>query len=327
MAARVLITGIANFFGERLAHRLLDDPLIEAVVGLDTRKPPSSLKGRVEHVRADLRSPDLQRLLPSANVDAVVHNDVPQFPEPGRSARQLHDINVIGTLQLLAACDRMPGLRSIVVRSSAAIYGSEPGAPSFFAEDMARRYPLRTRWQRDVGELERLLESFARRHPAVACSVLRFQPVLGATLDTPITRLFRAPVVPVHLGFDPRLQVVHEDDAVDALHASVRTPVRGPVNVAGPGTVSLSRMLRKLGRPALPLAGPLFKPAVRAVGSLAGLPDLSDDVVRYLRYGRGVELTRLTEEVGFTPRHTTLQAIEAVAAQVARAGDAYEVVA
>ncbi|WP_205697309.1 NAD-dependent epimerase/dehydratase family protein [Conexibacter sp. SYSU D00693] len=314
MAERILITGVANFWGQRLAERLLADGA--SVVGLDTRDPAPAIASRIDHVRADLRAPDLPDVLAGTGISAVVHNDVPQFPEPGRSARQLHDINVIGTLQLLAALGRLPEVRALVVRGSAAIYGSEPGAPAFFTEDMDRRYPLRTRWQRDVGELERLVDSFARRTPEVVCCVLRLQPVLGSTLDTPITRLFRAPVVPTHLGFDPRIQVVHEDDSIGALHAAVRHPARGAVNVAGEGTVSLSRMLRKLRRPALPLAGPLFGPAAGVASRVAGLPLPSDDVVRYLRYGRGVDTTRLVRDVGFTPRYSTAAAIEAVAADV-----------
>ena len=131
-------------------------------------------------------------------------------------------------------------MRTIVVRGSAAIYGAEPNAPSFFTEDMARRFPLRTRFQRDVGELENYFETFSRRYPEMTVTMLRYQPSLGAAIDSPLTRYLRAPVVPTQLGFDPLLQFVHADDAVAALEAAVRRPVPGPVNVAGEGSISLS---------------------------------------------------------------------------------------
>ena len=35
----------------------------------------------------------------------------------------MHDINVIGTLQLLAACEKADTIRSIVIRGSAGVYG------------------------------------------------------------------------------------------------------------------------------------------------------------------------------------------------------------
>ena len=232
-ARRVLITGAANWVGTALAAELLTDPDVELVVALDTRDPLMPADDRAVHVAADIRTTELARFVAPYAPDAVVHNEILQFAEPGRSARLLHDINVMGTLQLLAACEAMPTLRTMVVRSSAAIYGSEPNAPAFFTEEMARRFPLRTRWQRDVSELETLVDGHARRHPELACTILRPQPIVGAGLDTPIMRLLQSPVIPTWLGFDPRIQVVHAEDIVGALAAAVRRPVRGAVNVAG----------------------------------------------------------------------------------------------
>jgi UDP-glucose 4-epimerase len=315
---RVLITGVSGPLGARLATELAADPGVEHVVGIDTRRPPGALADRISYVEADLRRGELAPILKVAAPDVVIHHDIVQFPEPGRSVRTLHDLNVVGTLQLLAACSELPGLRALVVRSSASIYGSAPDAPAFFTEDLARSATLRTRFQRDVGELERLVEAFARRHPAVVCTVLRLQPVIGATLDNPIMRLFRAPVVPTFLGFDARLQFILDDDAVGAVAAAVNAPVRGAVNVAAEGTVSLAGTLHRLGKRSLPIATPLYGAAVGALARVGGLPPLSDDVVRYLRYGRGVDTARMRGELGFTPGHTTAEAIDAVADGIRR---------
>ena len=249
----------------------------------------------------------------AAAVDTVVHNDIVQFPEPGRPRASLHDVNVIGTLQLLTVCDGLPTLRAIVVRGSAAIYGSEAGAPAFFTEEDADRFPLRTRFQRDIGELERLVGAFARRHPAVTCTVLRLQPVVGRGLDTPVNRLLRAPVVPTMLGFDPRVQLLDADDAVAALRRAVLHPVRGPVNVAADGVVSLSRALRHARRPAVPIAAPLWGTLVGTARRAARQPALPDEIGRYLRFGRGVDTTRMRRELGFRPEHSTLEALERAA--------------
>jgi UDP-glucose 4-epimerase len=306
---RVLITGVANPFGARLADRLAADADVERVVGVDTRPVEPALAERIDVVAADLRSAELPALVRAAAVDTVVHNDIVQFPEPGRPRASLHDINVIGTLQLLTVCDGLPTLRAIVVRGSAAIYGSEPAAPAFFTEDDAERFPLRTRFQRDIGELERLVGAFARRHPAVTCTVLRLQPVVGRDLDTPVNRLLRAPVVPTVLGYDPRVQLLDADDAVGALRQAVLHPVRGPVNVAADGVVSLSRALRHARRPALPIAAPLWGPLVGTARRAVGQAALPDEVARYLRYGRGVDTARMRSELRFRPQHSTLDAL------------------
>jgi UDP-glucose 4-epimerase len=306
---RVLITGVANPFGARLAHRLAADAGVARVVGVDTRPVDPELAERIDVLAADLRSAELPVLVRATAVDTVVHNDIVQFPEPGRPRASLHDINVIGTLQLLTICDGLASLRAIVVRGSAAIYGSEPAAPAFFTEDDADRFPLRTRFQRDIGELERLVGAFARRHPAVACTVLRLQPVVGRDFDTPVNRLLRAPVVPTVLGYDPRVQVLDADDAVGALRQAVLHPVRGPVNVAADGIVSLSRALRHAPRPALPIAAPLWGPLVGTARRAAGQPVLPDEIARYLRFGRGVDTTRMRSELRYQPKHSTLEAL------------------
>ena len=307
---RVLITGIASYLGTELARRLAADPDVEYVAGLDTRRP-KGLEG-TEMIEADIRDPDIARLIPPTGVDTVVHNQIVRRPGP-MSSRAAHDINVIGSLQLLAACERVEGLKAIVVRGSAGIYGAEPGAPQFFTEEMARLYPLRTRFQRDVAEIENLFETFRRRHRDVTCTMLRYQMSIGPVKDTQMTRYLSMPAVPTYLGFDPRLQLIHEDDALDALVAAVRRPVSGAVNVAAPGTIGLTRAIRLGRRPTLPFPAPLFGTATQA-GRRLGLIDFSPDFQRLLRYGRAVDVTRLVDEVGFAPRHTTVQAVEAYAA-------------
>jgi UDP-glucose 4-epimerase len=174
---------------------------------------------------------------------------------------------------------------------------------------MSRLYPLRTRFQRDVGEIENLFETYRRRHPRVTCTMLRYQPSIGPSHDTQVTRYLSLPLVPTYLGFDPRLQFVHERDALDAFVAAVKNPVRGAVNVAAPGTIGLTRTVRMAGKLTLPLAGPLFSP-VTGLGRRVGLVDFSPDFQRLLRYGRAVDPRRLVEEVGFEPRYDAVEAVE-----------------
>jgi UDP-glucose 4-epimerase len=299
---RVVVTGVATRWGGELARALERDPAIEAVIGIDDRPPLVELE-RTELLDIDIRNPALSRLLPTTCADTVVHCGILWYPEPDKPARTLHDVNVIGTLQLLTACERTRTLRRLVVRGSAAIYGCEPSAPLFFTEELAGTMPLRTRFQRDVAELEGYFETFARRRPEVDCCMLRFQPELGVGLEAPLARYLSLPVVPTQLGFDPRLQPLHPEDATGALVAAVRSRVRGAVNVAPSGAISLSRILRLAGRPSLPLPYPLFAPAFGRLARELGAGPLFADAVRLLRFGRGVSNRRLVEEVGYKPRY------------------------
>ena len=314
MGRRILIVGVAGHWGSELARRLEADPEVDFICGVDTRRPERL--GRTRFIEADIRNPVISRLLPGTEVDTVVHCGIVWYPEPDKPARALHDINVIGTLQLLTACERIPTLRSLVVRGSAAIYGSEAAAPAFYTEDMARRYPLKTRFQQDIGELESYVENFARRRPWTTCCMLRYQPEIGAGLDTPLSRYLTLPVVPTQLGFDPRLQFVHPDDATGALLAATMRPVSGPVNVAPGGSVSLAKVIRLAGRRRLPLPHPLFAPTLSRLGQRLGIADLYGDAVRLLRYGRGVDNARLRTELGFSPAFDAVSAAREFAREV-----------
>lgn len=323
MGARILVTGVANVQGALVAEALAVRPGVDRVIGLDTRPPGPGLADLIDHVDADVRVQDLGRRLRPHRITQVVHNDIHQFPEPGRAGRHLHDINVVGTLTLLTAAASLPELEAIVVRGSAAIYGAEPAAPAFWREEDlppgADREKLRTRFQRDVAEVEQLVAVFARRHPDVACTTLRMQPVVGGELDTPITRLVRAPLVPTYLGFDPRVQVLHLEDATRVLVRATEARVRGTVNAGAPGPLSLSRALRSIGRRSVPIAGPLYGTVVGLAAQVGGLPTLSVDTARYLHYGRAVDLTRQEQELGVVPARDTLEALRATAGRVAEA--------
>jgi UDP-glucose 4-epimerase len=310
---RILIAGVGTHWGTELALRLERDPDVEQVIGLDTTPPLAQLE-RTEFLEADIRNPLLARLLPSTGADTLVHTGILWYPEPGKPQRALHDINVIGTLQLLAACERTASLERVVLRGSAAIYGCEPTGPSFFTESMANDFPLRTRFQRDIGELEGYFANFARRHSRLTCCMLRYQPEIGPGLDAPIAHYLSLPVVPTQLGFDPRLQLVHAEDATGALHAATMNPIRGAVNVAPSGSISLSRALRLIERPQMPIPHPLFGPAMARLGDRLGAGSLYGDAVRLLRYGRGVDNARLRTEHGHEPRFDAVAAIRDFAA-------------
>lgn len=297
LSGRVLIVGVATHWGRELATSLADLDGVE-VVGLDSELP-DRLADRVRFVEVDLRDPSVARVIAEIDPDLVVHCGILWYPENGEPSRTLHDINVIGTLNLLAGCERSPSLRGLVVRGSSAIYGSSPCRPVFFTEEMAGEMPLVTRFQRDVGELEGYVEGFAASRPEVTCCVLRFQPEVGPGLDSPLVRYLSLPVVPVQLGFDPLLQLLHPADATGALVRAVENPVRGAVNVAPDGSISLSRLLRLTGRIPLPLPPIVSDIAAQRLGGILHSADMHRDARLLLRFGRGCDNRRLKREVGY----------------------------
>src|SRR3954467_14641890 len=126
---RILITGIASYLGTELARRLEQDPDVEYVAGLDTRKPKATLEN-TEFIEADIRNPVIGRLIAPTRVDTFVHNQIVRRAHAEQmSPRKAHAVHVIGSLQLLAACEKAETVRAIVIRGAAFIYGALPGAP------------------------------------------------------------------------------------------------------------------------------------------------------------------------------------------------------
>lgn len=304
---RVLITGISKQLPDMLARTLEDRDDVDELIGVDVREPRSGLR-RTRFVRADIRDAHVARTIASAAVDTVVHLSV--MPAPGAGGRaRMKEHNVIGTMQLLGSCQRASALRRLVVRSSTAVYGSAHTAPALIAEEATSRPPPQTGLTKDLAEMEGYARSFGRRREDVTVTILRFANLIGGTVDSLLARYFSLPVVPTILGYDPRLQFCHPEDAVAVLVASIMDDHPGTYNVAGPGVVYLSQAVRMAGR----MPAPLPLPLVRMAGSLgrrARRVDYSPEQLEFLRFGRVADITRLRRRFGYEPRWTTRQAFE-----------------
>jgi UDP-glucose 4-epimerase len=221
----------------------------------------------------------------------------------------MKEINVIGTMQLLAACQKAPSVRKLVVKSSTAVYGSSPSDPALFTEDLEPKAMARSGYAKDSVEVEGYVRGFARRRPDVAVTTLRFANFVGPKVQTPLTGYFSLPVVPTVLGFDPRLQFVHERDGLEVLWRTTLDDYPGTFNIAGDGVITLSQAIHRAGR----LSVPLPQPATPWVGQLLRrfrLADFSAEQIRFLTFGRVVDTTRMQEVLGFTPRYTTREAFD-----------------
>jgi UDP-glucose 4-epimerase len=219
----------------------------------------------------------------------------------------MKELNVIGTMQLLAACQKAPGLQNLVVKSTSTVYGASSRDPAMFTEDMHPKRLPRSGFAKDAYEVEGFVRGFSRRRPDVRVTTLRAANVIGPHVTTPMTSYFRLPVIPRVLGFDPRLQFLHQDDLFAVLRHAVLTDAAGTFNVGGDGVLLLSQAVRMLGKPSMPMPG--F--AVGGVGSVlrrARMADFSPEQLGFLTFGRGIDTTRMRSMLGFEPAHTSREA-------------------
>lgn len=304
----VMVTGVARDLAGRVVRRLAEDPTFERVIGIDLL-PPGHPIGRAEFIRADIRGPLVGRLMAQAEVDTVVHMGVIATSRDAGSRVVQKDINVLGTMQLLAACQKAPTVKRLVVKSTAGVYGSSPRDPAMFTEDMSARALPRSGFARDSMEVEGYVRSLARRRPDVEITMLRMANVIGPSIRTVFTDYFRMPVLPVPFGYDGRLQFLHEDDAVAAMVRATVGPAVGTCNVAGDGVLATSQAVTLARKPCVPVpfpAAPVAQWLMRQLG-LAALPA---DHMDLLAYGRVVDTTRMRAELGFSPAYATRAAFE-----------------
>jgi UDP-glucose 4-epimerase len=307
---RALVTGLSTYWGGRVAQVLETRPDVEVVVGVDTREPRVPLE-RTEFVRTDSTHSILARIVRATQIDTIVHThlivDSTRF-----SGRTLHEINVIGTMNLLAAAGAASSpVRKVVLKSSGLVYGAGAPDPYFFREDMSRSGPARTNVERSLLEVESFVRDFADDNPHVDVTLLRFANVLGDDIDTPFAVALRRRFVPEIFGFDPRVQFVHEDDVVDALMYATTNDIPGVYNVAGDGNMPWTEVCTIVRKRRLPMPF-LFTNLAAEPARLFRVWDLPPEALALLRYGRSIDNSRF-KRAGFRYAYTTAATVEAFA--------------
>ena len=305
----VLITGVSRYLGGAFARALSQ---VEGgptrIIGVDVIPPPHPI-GRAEFLRADIRSPMIGKIIEASAVDTVVHMGVIATPIASGGRATQKEINVIGTMQLLAACQKAASVHRLVVKSTAGVYGSSHRDPAMFTEDMAAKRLPNVGFGKDSVEVEAYIRGFARRRPDVGITMLRLANVIGPRMKTAMTDYFRLPVIPIPLGWDARLQFVHEDDVALAMVTATMSEPAGTVNVAGDGIITVSQAVALTGRPFVAIPSPASR-GLSGIFKRTGLIDFSPEQLDLLVHGRGLDTTRMRDALGFEPAFTTREAFK-----------------
>lgn len=302
---RVLITGMGGELGTRVANLLEADPGIDEIVGMDI-DPPRRRITRTEFFRVDPRD--------RSRTDAVVRDLAPTAvihigtyePYARSSPRSAVERTAAGSLAVFEAAVAAGALEQVVVRSGISVYGKRPGAPVRPDESVPPRPS--TPWGHSLLHAELVARHAGRAAGGAPVTLLRMAPLVGPHFPSPLGRLLRLPMVPVHLPRDPAFSVLHQEDAAAALVAALRRAHDGPVNVVGPGAVTASGAARTGGRLPVPVVGPGWRVA-RLVAEVVGAP-VPEHIAELLRAGRTADGTSAASLIGVAPRHRTAQVIE-----------------
>lgn len=296
-----MITGARTFAGAELIAQLENDPRYRRVLALDIRRPDCELPS-AEFIPVDLTSPraedELTEIAIDAGVDTVVHTAF--LSHPTHAIAWAHELEDVGTMNILGACAAAQPAR-VLMTSTTLLYGAGPDNPVAITEDQPLDRRGKPPFLADKIGAENQLAQFARAHPDVAVSSLRFAPILGRRVRTFITELLCRPVVAKLAGFDPLVQGIHEDDAVRALKLAVDRGPRGPLNIVGRGVIRYSTLLALLGTFPVTLPRLLWRPLARAMWATQLAP-APPELLDYLRFLCVADGSRAADELGFRPQ-------------------------
>ena len=306
---RILVTGVARWWGALTVQRLQQDPRVAEVIGIDTEEPRYDL-GRADFLDLDIRHSLIGKLVRSVGIDTVVHTST-TIDSFDLNRQRAHETNVIGTLNLLAGCAGADSpVTRVVLKSSGHVYGCRYNLPAFVREDRRLDVNSRHAFVRDIIEVEAMLADFTIRNPQIAPVVLRFSNALNAEEPQPLARYLDLPLVPTVLGYDPLMQLIHRDDCVRALAMGALDTPPGTYNIATPDPAPLSRILESAGKPQAPLLPPAGLGMTALTLRALGLAFLSPQLLDLLRWGRSLNVSRATEVMGFRAERGTFEAFE-----------------
>ena len=300
----VAITGIAGNLGKALAKLLHTETRL---VGID-RRPLRERPKDIEHHQLDVRKKKVEDVFRRRRIEALIHLGI--MHDPRMPPSEAHAFNVVGTQKTLDVCVRH-GVGKVVVLSSANVYGPLPGNPNFLPEETPLMASARFPDVGDLIEVDMYVQSFMWRHPDIETVILRPVNIVGPTVRNAPSNYLRLERPMTVLGFDPMVQLIHEEDVCRALRLALRSGVRGVYNVVGPGEAPLSAVLRELGRRPIPVPHFLVRPLVRRLFD-ARLSSFPPGEVDHIQYLCAVDGSRAERDLGWAPRYSLRETIRSV---------------
>ncbi len=306
---RVLVTGVARWWGALVVQRLTEDPDVSDVIGIDIREPRYDL-GRADYLKLDIRHSLIGKLVRAVGIDTVVHT-LTRIDSFDMDPVRAHEMNVIGTLNLLAGCagEGSP-VRRFVLKSSGHVYGSRFDLPTGLREDHRLDINSRHQFVRDIVEVESYASDFAVRNPNITILALRFSNSLNPDEPQPLARYLDLEVVPTVIGYDPPIQLIHRDDCIEAMVMATKRGPGGAYNIAPAGNEALSTLLDSAGKLHAPLLPPYGLGVAAFAFRRAGIASLSPQLLDLLRWGRTLSTTKAARELGFRAARDTRAAFE-----------------
>jgi UDP-glucose 4-epimerase len=298
---KIVLPGATGKLGRIVARHLVEAG--HTVVGIDVRGWPDAPPG-VEVHQVDIRKRGAEEIFRKTRPDAAVH--MATVTHLKEQSEDRYRINLGGTRAVFDAC-AAHGVKQAIFVGRHTFYGAASDSPLYHTEDEppigATRFPELA----DLVAADLYAGQALWRLPQLTTAVLRVCYTLGPSRHGTLASFLARSRVPTVLGFDPLFQFMHEEDVARAIVLALDKKVKGVFNVAGPGPLPLSQIIRAAGRTPIPIPEPIFRLALGRFG----LQILPRGALAHIKYPVIIDAGRFREATGFAPRFSDMETIAA----------------
>ena len=305
----IIITGMRTRLAQMVATALASQEM--DVLGID------SVFVDLDHpyiqcLQIDMSSLSIADILSMYAPQTLIHLDQPG-EEHGLYTDAAERAGQLQTMELLGLCASY-GVEHVVLRSSTILYGASASQPMFMPEEQPLA-SVNNGMPGDYLAIERFATNFVENND-LSITILRCAGLVGPHVDSPLSRYLRLPQPPMLIGFVPRIQVLHINDAAlaFAMAAMVAPDTKLRVfNVATDTPIPLDLAIRRAGRKPRFLPGLAFSQAHLAhslkITQDGNIPFTQD----MLRYGWSVDTSRIKTDLNWVAHFDSAEAIAELA--------------
>jgi UDP-glucose 4-epimerase len=302
---RIFISGVAGHFARGLLPLLENDPAVESIVGIDRVEPPAGLSKKLEFHPLDTRDPAVGDLLKGCHT--FIHLAFVLLRRPGQS--DMDEINIGGSRNLMNAAVAA-GVKKLAFTGSVVGYGLHPDNPLPLTEESPLRPNIDLYYSKAKAIVEQHLDEIEAANPGMVVTRLRPCTVAGPKTDKARMASLIARTGILVKGWNPPIQLVHENDLAQAMHLALAKDLPGAYNVTGDGPQTLKELYAVSHARIMEFPLPVARFLMGLAWS-AGQSVFSSDWLDLSRYSL-VASSRKIRKAGWKPQYSTLQTFQDV---------------
>jgi len=304
----IAMTGAGGYLGQSLIEDLNNKEWCSKIYGVDIHEP--SIKTEKLHFeKKDIRDKDLESIWENKKIDTLVH--LAFVVNPTHDDKEMYDVNVNGTLNVIKVCKRL-GIKHLIIASSGTAYGAWPDNPYPIQEtDPIRLFPKKFSYAHHKGIVEKHISEFIKTNPDILVNVVRPSIVYGPNTENYLSRFLKTlPFVPLISGNDPDMQFVHERDVADCFSLLIQKRVPGSFNLAGDGVLRFSQVAKMARKKSYYIPTFLIEKVIGLLWAFHLVVEAPPGIIDYLKYQWVLDTTRAKENLGWKPKYTTKETLQ-----------------